>query len=372
MKKNFSSGAGKTLKEIIHALPDGMMVVNRNFCIDVFNTAMEELSGISFNRVNGKSVFEVFPENSNLIELVKKTLSSEITFSDYQTDYIKKDRQKIPVSITTSPLISSKGKTEGSVVIVKDLTTIRRLEERASNLEKMQISGVLASGIVHEIRNPLGGIRGAAQLLLGEVEENMVIERSRNKEQKEYINIIIQEVERLSRLTDNLMELTKRKKLFFEQCNIHSILDRVILLEKARIDNDRIRFSRTYDPSLPDILASKDALFQVFHNIIKNSLEELGEKGDIDIKTKFSQEYHPASKDTAGKQYILVEIQDSGRGIPEEIRKNLFTPFCTSKPQGVGLGLALSLKIIEEHNGFIRVESEEGAGAIFKIYLPRA
>ncbi|OGL45130.1 MAG: hypothetical protein A2W05_05155 [Candidatus Schekmanbacteria bacterium RBG_16_38_10] len=362
MKKNLNSGAGKTLKEIIHALPDGMMVVDRDFCIDVFNTAMEELSGISFNRVYGKSVFEVFPENNNLIELVKKTLSSETTFSDYQTDYIKKDRQKIPVSITTSPLISSKGKTEGSIIIVKDLTTIKRLEERASNLEKMQISGVLAAGIVHEIRNPLGGIKGAAQLLLEEIKDNA--------EHKEYTNIIIQEVERLSRLTDSLMELTKRKKLFFEQCNIHSILDQVIFLEKARIDNDKIRFSRTYDPSLPDILASKDSLFQVFHNIIKNSLEELGEKGDIDIRTKFSREYHPVSKDTASKQYIVVEIQDSGRGISEEIRKNLFTPFCTSKPQGVGLGLALSFKIIEEHNGFIRVESEEGKGAVFKIYLP--
>src|SRR3989338_9321698 len=362
MKKSFNSGAGKTLKEIIHALPDGMMVVDRNFCINVFNSSMEELSGISFNRVQGKSLFEFFSENINLIELVKKTMSLEITFSDYETDYIKKDRSKIPVSITTSPLISNKGETEGTVVIIKNLTMIKRLEERTLNLEKMQISGVLAAGIVHEIRNPLGGIRGAAQLLLEEIEDN--------KEQKEYINIIIQEVERLSRLTNSLMELTTRKKNFFEQCNIHSILDQVILLQKTKINPDKIIFSRTYDPSLPDILASKDSLFQVFHNIIKNSLEELGEKGNIDIRTKFSQEYHPVSKDTARKQYILVEIQDSGRGISPEIRKNLFTPFCTSKPGGVGLGLALSLKIIEEHNGFIRVESEEGKGAIFKIYLP--
>jgi len=364
MGKDFDSGIGKSLKEIIYAFPEGVMVLNRDLCINIFNSALEELTGFSFNQVKGRSILDIFFGNPDLIEVVKKAMDSGITFSNYETSHVKRDKSRIPVSITASPLLNNKGKPKGLVVIIRDISIIKELEERAANLGKMQISRTLVAGMVHEIRNPLGGIRGAAQLLLEEIKGN--------KEQREYINIIIQEVERLSRLTDSLMELTTHKKLPLEPCNIHSILDQVLVLEKAKGESNGITFNRVYDPSLPEISASRDRLFQVFYNIIKNSLEELGEKGSITLRTKFSQEYHPISKDFATKQYILVEIQDTGKGIAPEIKKSLFTPFCTTKPKGIGLGLALSLKIIEEHNGFIKVESEEGRGTIFKIYLPRA
>ena len=362
MEKKINSGIGKALKEIIYAFPEGVMVLDRKLLITIFNSAMEELTGLSFNLVKGKSIQELFSENRHLIDLVKKSMDSGITFSDYETEHIKRDRSKIDVSITVSPLLTTRREIRGMVVILRDVSRIKEFEERAVNLEKMQISGVLAAGMVHEIRNPLGGIRGAAQLLKDEIKTN--------KEQREYINIIIQEVERLSRLTDNLMELTLNKKLTLEKCNIHSILDHVLLLEKAGSRSDRVTFERVYDPSLPDIFASKDRLFQVFHNIIKNGLEELKKNGKITLRTKFFQDYHPVSKNLANKNYIMVEIEDNGKGISPEMRKNLFTPFCTTKAKGVGLGLALSLKIIEEHNGFIKVESEEGEGATFKIYLP--
>ena len=362
MEKEINSGIGKALKEIIYAFPEGVMVLDKKLSVTIFNSAMEELTGLSFNLVKGKSILELFSENPHLIELVKKSMDSGITFSDYETEHIKKDRSKIDVSITVSPLLTARREIRGMVVILRDISRIKEFEERAVNLEKMQISGVLAAGMVHEIRNPLGGIRGAAQLLRDESGDN--------KEQREYIDIIIQEVERLSRLTDNLMELTTRKKLTPERCNIHSILDQVLLLEKGGRRFNRVTLERVYDPSLPDILASKDRLFQVFHNIIKNGLEELKENGKITLRTKFFQDYHPISKNLANKNYIMVEIEDNGKGISLEMKKNLFTPFCTTKAKGMGLGLALSLKIIEEHNGFIKVESEEGRGATFKIYLP--
>ena len=363
MGKELKSGIGKTLKEIIYAFPEGLMVVDKNLCISFFNSSIEELTRLSFNRVSGKSIIDVFPENPHLIEMVKKSLQTGLTLSNYETVHIKKDKSKIAVNITVSPfIINNRDEINGAVVIIKDISVIKELEERAINLEKMQISGILAAGMVHEIRNPLSGIRGAAQLLLEEIKDN--------KEQQEYLNIIIQEVERLSRLTNSLMELTTQKKLTLEKFNIHSLLDQVISLEKAAEMPDKIVINRIYDPSLPEIFASKDRLFQVFHNIIKNSLEELDGEGVITLKTRFSQDYYPISKSFANKQYIVVEVQDSGSGISDEIRKNLFTPFCTTKAKGTGLGLALSLKIIEEHKGFITVESGKGKGANFKIFLP--
>ena len=217
-------------------------------------------------------------------------------------------------------------------------------------------------GMAHEIRNPLGGIRGSAQLLRQEI---------KNKSHQEYLDVVVSEVDRIDRMVKRMMDLTRPLDLRMENTNIHKVLEEILMLEKDTLTRKNGRFEQIYDPSLPPIEADEDQLKQVFLNLIKNAIEASRKGGKIQIVTRVGSGYAvKAVSSPIPQQNIVVEIIDSGKGMDEPTQKKLFTPFYTTKTKGSGLGLAISLKIVEDHHGKIKITSEKGLGTTVQVFLP--
>ena len=230
----------------------------------------------------------------------------------------------------------------------------KNIENNAIFIDRNNTTKMITRSIAHEIKNPLGGIKGAAQLLDSEL----------NNEQKDYTNIIISEVDRLKNYVDKM--LGPKNEPLFKCINIHSVADRVINILNNK-KNQKIFFIRNFDPSIPNVSIDKDMIIQALLNIVKNAQEASTENGTIELKTRVERNYTINSI-----KYNLVAVLsviDSGVGISDEIKNKLFLPLVTDKPKGSGLGLSISQQLVSENKGVIIFEEIQGQ-TIFKIILP--
>jgi two-component system nitrogen regulation sensor histidine kinase GlnL len=309
------------------------------------------------------SLEELFPGQSHLFDKVRNVLLTGACYHDVETEGMRSTTStRFPANLTLSPFLQSDDSIQGVVILIKNMTLIRELEERQRPADHLNNLGQIAMGMAHEIRNPLGGIRGSAQLLRQEIKK---------KSHQEYLDIVISEVDRINRMVKRMMDLTRPLDLKLENTNIHKVLEEILMLEKDTITRKNGRFEQIYDPSLPPIEADEDQLKQVFLNLIKNAIEASRKGGNIQIITRVGSGYAvKAAFSPVPQQNIVIEIIDSGEGMGEETQKKLFTPFHTTKQKGSGLGLPISLKIIKDHNGKIKVTSEKGLGTTVQVFLP--
>jgi two-component system nitrogen regulation sensor histidine kinase GlnL len=194
----------------------------------------------------------------------------------------------------------------------------------------------------------------------------------RSRSFTEYVDVILKESDRLNRVLEGILDFTRIRHREMKACNIHSILDRVLLLNEESARQRSVVLARLYDPSLPDVHGSEDQLVQVFLNLIKNAVEAMPKGGRLTVMTRMSDLFTTVQADGKKRQLMVVKVGDTGPGIKQEHLQDIFTPFFTTKDRGVGLGLALSYQIVQEHLGTIRVESQEGEGTTFSVYLPLA
>jgi len=311
----------------------------------------------------GRPVSELFPVQPDIQNKIERVLETGISYRDIECEGFQKNTAtSFPVSLTLSPFLNQDGPAQGVVLLLKDMSLLKELQEFSRTSDNLSNIESLALGMAHEIRNPLGGIRGSAQLLRQELE---------NPEQKEYLDVVISEVDRINRLIKRMMNFTRSKELDLKETNIHKVLKDITLLEQEAIAQKHIRLERVYDPSLPLIHADEDQLKQVFFNLIKNAIEASSDKGKIQLVTRVSTGYSIKTSHAANPgQSIVVEIIDSGVGIGESDMKILYTPLFTTKSKGSGLGLPISLKIVENHGGKIKITSEAGLGTTVQVFLP--
>ena len=185
------------------------------------------------------------------------------------------------------------------------------------------------------------------------------------------MKIVIEEVDRINRLVKKMMDLTRPALNDFKPTNIHQVLEEILILEKGTLEMKEGAFVQVYDPSIPTIKANKDELKQVFLNLVKNAVEASPKGGRVRISTQYNTDYTFRKKqDTLSPHNIVVKITDSGLGMTNATMKKLFTPFFTTKKRGSGLGMAVSLKIVENHHGKIKVTSEENIGTVIQVFLP--
>jgi two-component system nitrogen regulation sensor histidine kinase GlnL len=224
----------------------------------------------------------------------------------------------------------------------------------------------MAVGVAHEMRNPLGAIRGAVHLLAREL--------SPEPRLAEYTDVMLKEVDRVNRIIESLLDLGRPVQVRRVPLNLHQILERVILLTGERAAAAGVSVARRYDPSLPPILGDEDRLLQVFHNLVGNAIEAMKTGGRLTVTTRVSRNPLYGKMDLGAGQRTMVEVAlaDEGGGIPAAARARIFDPFFTTKERGLGLGLALCHRIVEEHRGAIHVESEEGRGTTVTCFLPIA
>jgi two-component system nitrogen regulation sensor histidine kinase GlnL len=364
--ESFSPRIQELTADILTGIIDGVIVTDAAKRVLIWNRAAEEMTGIAGADAIGKPVNTVLADNPAMLGLVEKTLASGRSYSDYEAELVVKHGPLRPVGLMTSVLMDDEGMLLGVILTVRDQTGVRELKERMRRSDRLATLGMIAAGIAHEIKNPLVGIRGAAQLMQSELRSGA------GKGFNEYLDVILKEADRLNNVLEGILDFTRLKPREMKEHNIHSILDRVLLLNEENAKQGGVVLSRMYDPSLPDITGNEDQLVQVFLNIIKNAVEAMPTGGKLTVMTRISDLFTTVQADGVKHQLMVVKVSDTGPGIKQEHLQDIFTPFFTTKDRGVGLGLALSYQIVQEHLGTIRVESHENEGTTFSVYLPLA
>lgn len=352
--------------DILAGIVDGVVVIDESGVVLIWNRAAEELTGIAVHEAMGKRATDVLADNPALVSQIEKTLSSGRSYSDYEATLSVKHREPIPVALVTTVLLDEDSIPIGVILTIRDQKGVRDLKERMRRADRLAAIGQIAAGIAHEIKNPLVGIRGAAQLLQSELRT----EQDRGK--GEYLDIIVKEADRLNKVLEGILDFTRVKAHEYGSFNIHTVLDRTLVLNEDAARQNSIVLSREYDPSLPDVTGNKDQLLQVFLNVIKNAVDAMPGGGKLTVVTRMSDQFTSVQADGKKHRLMMVKVIDTGKGIKEEHLQDIFAPFFTTKDRGVGLGLALSYQIVQEHLGTIRVESRENEGTTFSVYLPLA
>lgn len=392
LPSNFPSGYWE---HIATYLEEGLAIIDTQHDIVFFNAAAESLTGVAQTQVRGVSYTQVFDENPWIVTLIRRAQEPGYSRAAGEGELRDRFRRVVPVRITCSPIFDQDDCPLGLVLVLHDLSHQKELEEEKQRDDRLTSLGVVAAGLAHEIKNPLAGIRGAAQLLQSRVKTDQSAVK--------YTTIMVDEIDRLSALLEQLLELSARPHFDPQPVNIHKTITDVLLLEQEATSKGTT-IQTHFDPSLPLVLGDEARLSQVFRNLIKNGLQALrGQRGGIlSISTKMATDFHlvrlpldrtiplqpgsvavptqaqppdtsekqPLYDNHAGGRFLCVIFADNGPGITPDHLPHLFTPFFTTKSQGTGLGLPVSQQIIAQHGGTIRVESSPGQGAGFHVYLP--
>jgi two-component system nitrogen regulation sensor histidine kinase GlnL len=294
--------------------------------------------------------------------MVRTVVSTGGSASQNELPIRRRFDDDLVIDVAASPLFDESGPPSGAVLALRDRTIQKTLEKLVADRESISAFGSIAAGIAHEVKNPLGGIRGAADLLAA---------RSEEPRTKEIAELIVREVQRIAALVDDLMVFTPGDAMRFEPVNIHRILDEVLELVSLDPISEAVEIERWYDPSIPELMAEGDRLAQVFLNLARNALQAMApEGGTLVVRTRMPLDHRLA--DVSGEHIptLLIEISDTGPGIAADLLHKLATPFFTTRADGTGLGLAVSRNWVSRHGGTMRIESTEGKGTTVKVALP--
>ena len=333
-------------------LSTGVVVVDANSIIQYVNPAAETLLGISGILLAGVHVEQVFERSPELLAAIRTARLSQETVIEYELDVVVSGHPSIRLGCSISPLEAPQQGVLLELRAVDPQLRIARLEQARLQQEA---SRELLRNLAHEIKNPLGGIRGAAQLLEHELPRESL---------REYTQVIIKESDRLQSLMERL--LTPHRTPRFGAVNIHEVLERVRSLILAETPTG-IKLRRDYDISLPEIRADSEQLIQAVLNIARNAVQAMHGLGEIIFKTRVARQVTLESR--RHKLGLRVEIIDNGPGIPDEIREQIFYPLVSGREGGSGLGLAVAQTLVAQNHGTIDCESRPGH-TVFYIFLP--
>ncbi len=325
------------------------------------NSAAEQFLGLSLLQLNQMSLHDLLPADHPLFALIHQVRTHELTISDHELtlESPRLHKPAVAVQATTVP------EEPGSVLVSMWDSSAARALDRQMNFRgaARSVSG-MAALLAHEVKNPLSGIRGAAQLL-----ESTVVEADR-----ELAVLIREEADRIRALVDR-MEVFGEKPIERRAVNIHRVLEHVRRLAQTGF-SPHLRFIETYDPSLPPVWGNRDQLVQVLLNLVKNAAEAITDgntagAGEITLMSAYQHGVRLAVPGSSQRVHLplVVTVRDNGPGIGEDIKPHLFDPFVTSKPSGSGLGLALVAKIVGDHGGLVEMDSRPGR-TDFRLHLP--
>lgn len=346
---------------VIDSVGDGVIVVGSNGVITLCNPAAEEITGFSQKQAQGAEFNKLFTLEMTLVEMLAKTMRTGITISDHENVVVRSTGRITPVAVTCYPLVEGSGENIGAILTLKDITYIRELEAAVRQADRLSTLGTLAAGLAHEVKNPLGGIKGAAQLLEREFEPD--------SEMLDYTRVVIRETDRIDHIIRELLELASPRPLKLAPVNLHMILGDILLLQKQAVSGREIAFVQNFDPSIPDVMADEEMLTRLFLNLICNSIDAMGVDGRLTVSSRVLSDYRMTQNERHSRM-VAIEVSDDGPGIPPADMENIWTPFFSTKSGGTGLGLTICHKIVSEHRGMIKAESDQGHGTKFTVLLP--
>jgi PAS domain S-box-containing protein len=347
-------------ESIIQSIGSGIIITEMNDTITYINRAGERILGYSKGDLTGKpfSIFGLREKQS----MIPSFLNNPDDLDTRKEGWMRKnDHTEFPVGFTINNHLSNRGEKIGKIVVFRDLTNVYKIQEEILRMDRLVSLGKLASGIAHELRNPLAGIKTTAQAL-GE-------EMSGEDSRREYLHRITKEIDRLNDLLKTFFSFAKPQNLNLVHCHIKEIINEIIPFLIKEIADKGIRFIETYHPKLSKIKVDKTQMHQVFLNLFLNAIQAMPNGGELKIE---ASPMVSTSPEGLKQNFIKVVISDTGRGIPPHIVHKIFDPFFTTKPKGIGLGLSITYQIIKKHVGTIKVESQWERGTSFVINLPEA
>ena len=331
-----------------------VLVFDDRYRLKSINQAGEAMLAHSARYLSGRDLAQVFV-NAELVRLsLNSALENEQTVSQHGCLLQLPDASDLRVNCTFTP-ISDKAGEDCVLLEMRQIDHHLRIEQEEGLMMQQQATHELLRGLAHEIKNPLGGLRGAAQLLERQIGEAGL---------REYTQIIISEADRLQSLLDRMLGPNNLPRI--ESVNIHDVLEHVRDLVRVEA-GEALHVYQDYDPSLPDIQADRDLLLQAILNIVRNAVQALEGRGEIILRTRVRRHFNIGSN-----KYRLVarlQIIDNGPGMPEELRKQIFYPMITGRSDGTGLGLSIAQALINRHRGLIECESQPGK-TVFTLLLP--
>ena len=342
--------------QVLDNINTAVLVFDSKLRLTSINTAGENLLSVSQRKVQGQPSREILPDSPAFSESLQRTLDDRHQYTQWGVELSLLNGDTITVGCTITPLLEGEQCNEVIVELI-DSGSFARVMREQSVYALHDAASKSLRGMAHEIKNPLGGLRGAAQLLERELE---------NEDLKEYTRIIISEADRLRNLVDRMLE--PNSEMHITRINIHEILEYVQDLIQAGA-SQHLQISRDYDPSLPLTRGDREQLIQAFLNVFRNAAEAVAncEKGKIWLRTRVKRKCTIRQK-----QYRLaamIEIIDNGPGIPSEIESEVFYPLITGRAGGTGLGLSITQSLVQKHGGSIDYERVNDR-TVFRILLP--
>ncbi|WP_299594193.1 nitrogen regulation protein NR(II) [uncultured Microbulbifer sp.] len=354
----------RQLRLLLDNLTSAVLVLDESLSLRYLNSAAEDLVAASSTRSIGLPLEEVVRESRSAEQALRSALATGEKYTVRRALWLLHNLEECTVDYSVTPL------TELGLLLleVQSMDRLLRIAREDALISAQETTRNLVRGMAHEVKNPLGGIRGAAQLLQRELKD---LTQPEGEDLAEYTQIIIEEADRLRNLVDRM--LGPRQPVKLQPVNVHSITERVAQLVEAEC-NGALEIKRDYDPSIPDIPADSEQLIQAVLNIARNAMQAITENvglgdGSLTIRTRVQRQF------TIGRRHCAlvcrIDIVDNGPGIPEDIRERIFYPMISGRAEGSGLGLSISQHIINQHRGLIKCESEPGQTE-FQIYLPLA
>jgi len=346
--------ARERAQHLIENIYTAILVFDGELRLTNINAAGENLLSLSQRKIQGQKVSAIFPGAGNFADTIARSLQSNQPYMEWGMDLTLPNTRTVIVDCTMTPWAPEDECSEVIVEMVDAHSYARVLREESRGILHEAARKSL-QGMAHEIKNPLGGLRGAAQLLEQELKGN---------ELTEYTRIIINEADRLRNLVDRMMTPNGRK--YPSDVNIHEVLEYVVSLVETEAP-ENLEFTRDYDPSLPLVHADREQLIQALLNIIRNAVQAGGDDGGVTLRSRIMR------RTTIRQHYyriaVMLEVIDDGPGVPDEIEDGVFYPMVTGRAEGTGLGLSIAQSLVQSHGGVIEYERIEDK-TIFRILLP--
>lgn len=349
-------------KRILDNLSTAIVLLNEQLEIIYLNPSAEVLFETSSKRICGHSFESVFFENANDRQELLNALKTGHPYTKRECAVFPKalGQSTVPLTVNYSVTVINESPHQKKLLLeFQSLDRLLKISRDETLLSNQMAAKALLRGMAHEVKNPLGGIRGAAQLLAKELHDQA---------QHEYIQVMINEVDRLRNLVDRMLGPRTLPKI--EALNIHEILEHVCHITEAEALG-KIEIQKDYDPSIPDIFADRDQLIQASLNIMGNAcqalLESQQENPRIILRTRVVRQFTIAAK--RHRMILKIDFIDNGPGIPEDIKENIFYPMVSGRAKGTGLGLSIAQSIVNQFDGIIECQSQAGE-TIFSLLLP--
>jgi len=365
---NFANQVYHFHKSIIQNINAGLIITDLDGIITFANKIAGRLLDYQVEELLERNMDELFRDKEEAGRLRSLLSLPEKKIDNYETRLIDKNSKELVIGINASTLVDKSNKFEGVVFLFRDLTEIYHLRNQVERMERLALLGELSAGIAHEIRNPLAGIKASAQVL----QESLNHEDFRS----ELINRIVKEVDKSNRLLKEFFKFARPMPPRYGFFDIEMIIDSVYLLLAPRFKKNNIKFKEEFEDHLPQVYIDETQIEQVILNFFLNAVDVMTDGGELEVTTQKKKlsllDTQQTKYDVPDQElyYVIVSIADTGKGIKPEVIDKIFNPFFTTKKDGLGLGLSICSRLIEENRGKVDVASTPGKGTTFTLALP--